>query len=75
MNILLLGLNFLGKPQHLTIAALSARGSSQIWGLEHVDRGYEALERDLAALGGQISRRQGEADCRPGAEGETGACL
>lgn len=59
----------------LTIAALSARGSSQIWGLEHVDRGYEALERDLAALGGQISRRQGEADCRPGAEGETGACL
>lgn len=40
----------------LTVAALGAEGASQIWGLDHVDRGYEALEADLTALGGRIRR-------------------
>lgn len=45
----------------LTLAALGAQGSSQIWGLDHVDRGYEALETGLAALGAHIRREQAPA--------------
>lgn len=40
----------------LTVAALGAQGASQIWGLDHVDRGYESLEQGLRALGGRICR-------------------
>ena len=40
----------------LTLAALAAEGESQITGLLHIDRGYEALEQDLAALGADIRR-------------------
>ncbi len=40
----------------LTVAALGAQGTSQIWGLNHVDRGYEALEKGLGALGARICR-------------------
>lgn len=40
----------------LTLAALAAEGESRITGLGHIDRGYEALELDLAALGADIRR-------------------
>ena len=43
----------------LTVAALAAQGESRIGGLEHIDRGYEALDRDLRALGGRVWREQG----------------
>lgn len=43
----------------LVVAALGAKGSSQIWGLQHMDRGYERLEAGLQELGGRISRRTG----------------
>lgn len=38
----------------LVIAALSARGTSQIHDLRHIRRGYAGLERDLSALGADI---------------------
>ncbi|MFR2520758.1 MAG: hypothetical protein ACLS82_07115 [Evtepia gabavorous] len=41
------------------MAALGAQGPSRIWGLDHVDRGYEGLETALAALGGNIRRETG----------------
>ena len=40
----------------LTIAALAAEGESRVFGLEHIDRGYEALAPALARLGGRIRR-------------------
>ncbi|MDY3013734.1 MAG: hypothetical protein SOR61_00755 [Evtepia sp.] len=43
----------------LVVAVLGAKGSSQIWGLQHMDRGYERLEAGLQELGGRISRRTG----------------
>ena len=38
----------------LVIAALGARGTSQIHNLRHIRRGYAGLERDLSALGADI---------------------
>jgi len=38
------------------LAALAADETSVISGVEHVDRGYEAIESKLVALGAQISR-------------------
>ena len=38
----------------LVIAALGARGTSQIHDLRHIRRGYAGLERDLSALGADI---------------------
>ncbi len=40
----------------LVIAALVATGTSEIDGIEHVDRGYENLEERLTALGADIKR-------------------
>ncbi len=40
----------------LTIAALGAEGESRIGGLDHIDRGYRGLEKDLSALGASIRR-------------------
>jgi len=40
----------------LILAALSASDTSVISGVEHVDRGYEAIESKLVALGAQITR-------------------
>ncbi|MGB9607614.1 MAG: UDP-N-acetylglucosamine 1-carboxyvinyltransferase [bacterium] len=40
----------------LIIAALMARGKSEITGLENLDRGYENMEGKLAALGASIRR-------------------
>lgn len=41
----------------LVIAALSAQGKSQISRLFHIDRGYQHLETDLRALGGNVQRK------------------
>lgn len=40
----------------LVLAALAAKGESVIFGLEHLDRGYEAIESRLRQLGAQIER-------------------
>lgn len=40
----------------LVIAALAARGQSEIRRVYHLDRGYEAIEKKLVALGAEISR-------------------
>jgi UDP-N-acetylglucosamine 1-carboxyvinyltransferase len=40
----------------LILAALAARETSVISGVEHVDRGYEQIESKLVALGAQIHR-------------------
>lgn len=42
----------------LIIAALAASGTSYISGVEHVERGYEALAERLTSLGASISREQ-----------------
>ncbi len=44
----------------LVIAALAAEGRSVVYGVEHIDRGYEYIEEQLAALGASI-RRVGDA--------------
>lgn len=38
------------------IAALLAQGKSTLTGVEHLDRGYEAIEKRLRALGAKIKR-------------------
>jgi UDP-N-acetylglucosamine 1-carboxyvinyltransferase len=43
----------------LILAALAARGTSVISGVEHVDRGYEQIEAKLVALGANINRIEG----------------
>jgi UDP-N-acetylglucosamine 1-carboxyvinyltransferase len=40
----------------LVIAALAAQGTTEVTGLANIDRGYEALEDGLGALGAQIVR-------------------
>ena len=40
----------------LVLAALAAEGTTEITGLEHVDRGYEALESKLRGLGAKLTR-------------------
>lgn len=40
----------------LLTAALSAKGTSEIQNIQQIDRGYEAIETRLAALGAQIRR-------------------
>lgn len=40
----------------LVLAALSATGESVIFGVEHLDRGYEKLEEGLRSLGANIRR-------------------
>lgn len=40
----------------LALAALQASGETRISRLEHIDRGYESLERDLSRLGARIER-------------------
>ncbi len=41
----------------LVVAALASRGETEIFGVGHIDRGYEAIERKLGALGAIIERR------------------
>ena len=40
----------------LIIAGIIARGSSRIYGLEHLDRGYENFESKLKILGIKVTR-------------------
>ncbi|MDP3988462.1 MAG: UDP-N-acetylglucosamine 1-carboxyvinyltransferase [Candidatus Levybacteria bacterium] len=40
----------------LVLAALSAKGESTIYGIEHLDRGYEKLDQRLKNLGADIKR-------------------
>lgn len=40
----------------LLIAALSAKGTSTIYNVRHIDRGYESIEEKLKALGAKIER-------------------
>ncbi|MDO8461004.1 MAG: UDP-N-acetylglucosamine 1-carboxyvinyltransferase [bacterium] len=40
----------------LVLAALAARGESVVFGVEHLDRGYEKFEQRLKKLGAQIKR-------------------
>ena len=40
----------------LVLAALQAEGRSRISQVEHIDRGYESIERDLKSLGASIWR-------------------
>jgi UDP-N-acetylglucosamine 1-carboxyvinyltransferase len=42
----------------LIIAALRARGQSIVHRVYHIDRGYEAVEKKLQALGADIRREQ-----------------
>jgi UDP-N-acetylglucosamine 1-carboxyvinyltransferase len=42
----------------LAVAALGADGESVLTGLRHIDRGYEQIENDLAALGAQVRRME-----------------
>lgn len=44
----------------LVLAALIAEGTSEIFSIHHIDRGYEELEKRLRALGADIQRRDGE---------------
>ncbi|HNY65902.1 MAG TPA: UDP-N-acetylglucosamine 1-carboxyvinyltransferase [Deltaproteobacteria bacterium] len=43
----------------LVLAALNAKGYSEIRRIYHLDRGYEALDQKLAALGAQVRREKG----------------
>lgn len=40
----------------MVVAALTARGVSEITNLEHIDRGYEMIENKFINLGGKITR-------------------
>ena len=40
----------------LITAALAAAGESRIYGLSHIDRGYERLEEKLCSLGAEVKR-------------------
>lgn len=45
----------------LLVAALAAEGTSRIRGAWHLDRGYERIERKLAAIGARVRRVAGAA--------------
>jgi UDP-N-acetylglucosamine 1-carboxyvinyltransferase len=38
------------------LAALCASGTSRVWGIEHIERGYDRLHTKLQSLGAQIER-------------------
>lgn len=40
----------------LVVAALAANGTTEVTGLDYIDRGYEAFEQKLTALGAVIAR-------------------
>jgi UDP-N-acetylglucosamine 1-carboxyvinyltransferase len=44
----------------LVIAGLVAEGETRVLRVYHIDRGYERIERKLAALGADITRIKGE---------------
>jgi UDP-N-acetylglucosamine 1-carboxyvinyltransferase len=42
------------------LAALCAEGTSEVYGIEHIERGYEQLDAKLRALGAKIEKVEGE---------------
>lgn len=44
------------------LAALCATGVSKVYGIEHIERGYEHLDAKLRSLGAQMERVEGEKD-------------
>ncbi len=42
------------------LAALCAEGTSKVYGIEHIERGYEHLDAKLRSLGAKIERINGE---------------
>jgi UDP-N-acetylglucosamine 1-carboxyvinyltransferase len=40
----------------LVVAALAAEGETMVNRIYHLDRGYEAMEKKLAALGADVER-------------------
>ena len=38
----------------LVVAGLGAEGTTRVSGLRHIRRGYQALDRNLSALGAEI---------------------
>ncbi|WP_411676278.1 UDP-N-acetylglucosamine 1-carboxyvinyltransferase [Caproicibacter sp.] len=40
----------------LVVAGLAAQGTTEVYGLHHLDRGYESIEKNLALLGADIRR-------------------
>jgi UDP-N-acetylglucosamine 1-carboxyvinyltransferase len=42
----------------LVVAALAAEGLTELRGLQHIDRGYEFLDRQLSMLGADVIRTQ-----------------
>ena len=40
----------------IAVAALAARGESELCAIEHIDRGYEAFEKNLESIGADIRR-------------------
>src|SRR6266705_1797783 len=44
------------------LAALSAHGTSQVYGIQHIERGYEGLHLKFQNLGAKIERVAGDAD-------------
>ena len=42
----------------LVVAGLMAKGITEIYGLEHIDRGYEQLIEKLTALGARVWREK-----------------
>ena len=56
----------------LVVAALTARNTTRLQRVYHLDRGYERLEAKLTVLGGEVERVRGPAAtfARPDAEEE-----
>ena len=40
----------------LVIAGLAAEGTTNVGGLQYIDRGYESIENDLISVGANIKR-------------------
>ncbi|MDQ6846098.1 MAG: UDP-N-acetylglucosamine 1-carboxyvinyltransferase [Candidatus Dormibacteraeota bacterium] len=56
----------------LVIAALSARGTTDLEGVYHLDRGYEALDEKLRGLGADVQRISVDGDSDPAARDLSG---
>jgi UDP-N-acetylglucosamine 1-carboxyvinyltransferase len=53
----------------LVLAGLAARGTTVVDRIYHLDRGYEAMERKLVALGARVERLSASASAGPRAAG------
>jgi UDP-N-acetylglucosamine 1-carboxyvinyltransferase len=40
----------------MVLAGLSASGTTQVWGLSHLDRGYDNVEAKLRGVGATVER-------------------